>query len=280
MFSLYIYTDWKLLVPTLMYNPPSDSQGLCRCHRDFFRKVSMSSIPVNREEHRGIRLLCRIEDGGEGRGASAQAYLKQYNLGNAGERYLAVDDCSLYWAGSMYSCSVSVIVRYLDTEDDKVMNQTWTVIYRNTESWIRDKCVVCTCILVCVYMCTYTPAHIHIYTYTLEIQYIKERDAPQDIYLIQISTSTIIFYQVNSSCLLFFLRTIWIYFICLFIVCLHTNYLVTFWKIGSTRVEACLSSVLLGFKYLAHSGSSVNIFWMNGRINKWTFPLWAFLKHI
>ena len=153
--------------------------------RGFLQKCPCLPYQSIEGKTRGIRLLCRKEHDGEGRGSSGQGYLKLANLGNRGERYLVTNDCTFCWAGNIYPCFVTIIVRYLD----KLMNQTWTVMSGNTVMNRRGICVVCTYILVCVYVCSYTLAciciYIHIYTlthiYTLEIQYIKERNAPQDI---------------------------------------------------------------------------------------------------
>ena len=127
-------------------------------------------------KNRDIRLLCRKEGDGEGRGSSGQGYLKLYNRENRGERYLVTKDCTFCWAGKIYSCFVIIIVRYLDNQ----VNQTLTVMSGNTESLIGEEYLLvpvhaCVCICVLIHTCIYMCVYIH------EIQYIKERNAPQDV---------------------------------------------------------------------------------------------------
>ena len=60
------------------------------------------------------------------------------------------------------------------------MNQTLTVISGNTESLIGEEYLLmpmhtCMCICVPIHTCIYMCVYIH------EIQYIKERNAPQDV---------------------------------------------------------------------------------------------------
>ena len=61
MFSLYIYTDWKLLVPVFIYYLPPESQGMCSWQTEISvtgisSKMSLSSISVSRGEDQGYQV--------------------------------------------------------------------------------------------------------------------------------------------------------------------------------------------------------------------------------
>ena len=83
--------------------------------------------------------------------------------------YLVTNDCTFCWAGNIYPRFVTIIVRYLD----KLMNQTWTVMSGNTVMNRRGICVVCTYILVCVYVCPDTLSCICVWMYIYTFTYMK-----------------------------------------------------------------------------------------------------------
>lgn len=58
----------------------------------------------------------------------------------------------------------------------------------------------CVCICVPIHTCIYMCVSVYTLIYIHEIQYIKERNAPQDVlYVIQISTSTVRFIKSSHS---------------------------------------------------------------------------------